>query len=88
MRRFPKPGLPPRAVEIEWRDAAWHDHDGPMGSAPGLITLKSVGYYTDLTKDAVKIHVDWDPETNYFRSTYTFPRVQIVAMRFLDGKRG
>lgn len=66
-------------------DAAQHDYDGPGHDAPGMVMLRTIGYYFKLDREGMHLATDWDPETKTVRCTNIVPRVQIVAIRKLKG---
>ena len=73
--KLPKPTKQP--VEVEWLDAAQRD-----GSAEGMATMLTCGYYMARDKTIIRLASDLDEGTG--RTFHVIPRVHIVRLTVLS----
>ena len=75
-------------TEIEWLDAAEHSYDGAPSGAPGMIVLRTIGYYCKRTRKEIHLATDLDPLTGDVRTTHVIPRIHIKRFSLLATEPG
>jgi hypothetical protein len=82
--KLPSPTTPPQPAVVEWTDAAIHpDYEGKAKDSPGRVVLHTCGFFVKATSKEVTLAVDYDPETQDFRTPNVISRRDITRFTVL-----